>query len=169
MCSLRLQRLSWICYPGHARVRWNEWAGTADIATGLQLGWAEDKHKKFYEHIDCQTKISWQFLSKGKMNGEKIWSMYTFKGREQSNLCSTRPAAHGGKLVKLLACNTQSTIRSPPGDACCGPFPYRKVLLLSWYFSTTLTRFLFPIHFLHSFFAICCLFAAPVHSPALLI
>ena len=45
MHSLRLQRLLWICCPGHAGVRGNEqadrMASTADITSGLQLGRAE--------------------------------------------------------------------------------------------------------------------------------
>ena len=45
MHSLRLQRLLWIYYPGHAGVSGNErtdrLAGTADITSGLQLGRAE--------------------------------------------------------------------------------------------------------------------------------
>ena len=45
MDSLRLQRLLWICCPGHAGVSGNEradrLASTADITSGLQLGKAE--------------------------------------------------------------------------------------------------------------------------------
>ena len=45
MHSLRLQRLLWICCPGHAGVSGNEredrLASTADITSGLQLGRAE--------------------------------------------------------------------------------------------------------------------------------
>ena len=45
MHSLRLQRLLWIYYPGHAGVSGNEradrLASTADITSGLQLGRAE--------------------------------------------------------------------------------------------------------------------------------
>ena len=46
MHSLRLQRLLWICCPGHAGVSGNEradrLASTADITSGLQLGRAEE-------------------------------------------------------------------------------------------------------------------------------
>ena len=45
MHSLRLQRLLWICCPGHAGVSGNEradrLASTADITSGLRLGRAE--------------------------------------------------------------------------------------------------------------------------------
>ena len=45
MHSLQLQRLLWICCLGHAGVSGDEWAdrlaGTADIASGLQIGRAE--------------------------------------------------------------------------------------------------------------------------------
>ena len=87
MHSLRLQRLLWICCPGHAGVSGNERTGlasTADITSGLQLRRAEVLRclRNFLntdrpEH-DSINRLKERGVEKG--SGRR----FTLQGREQS-------------------------------------------------------------------------------------
>ena len=88
MHSLRLQRLLWLCCPGHAGVSGNEradrLASTADITSGLQLGRAEvlrglrdflNMDRPEHHSIDC-------LKERGMEKGSGRHS--TLQGRERS-------------------------------------------------------------------------------------
>ena len=108
MHSLRLQRLLWIYYPGHAGVSGNKradrLASTADITSGLQLGRSEvlwglrnflDMDRPEHHSIDCLTERG---VKKGSgqhstLQGQE-WSVFN-----QANI-STVSRATLGRLIR---------------------------------------------------------------------
>ena len=93
MLSLRLQRLLWICCPGHAGVSGNEradrLASTADITSGLQLGRAEVlRGLRNFLNIDRPEHYSIDHLKeRGVETGSSRQS--TLQGRERSVFSQT--------------------------------------------------------------------------------